>query len=193
MGLLTAAQKLAIPGARTRQRWRIGVPISAGSGSYDWKALGDTDSGEYNKRVVDAGSRDVSAYNISFAEPGKMRVASYTFVCSNDDERLSPSGFNNIWSNDSPPYTAAPIECLVEHLFYLWVAGAWGELTMLSYKGKIQNIEYDEIADQGGIRGAIATIDTEQVGISDVFKRVWQDSDGDDNDTTVDITPAEFA
>ena len=39
-----------------------------------------------------------------------------------------------------------PCECDLEHEVYLWVSGAWSELTMVNYRGQIESVEYDDLA-----------------------------------------------
>ena len=147
MGLLTSAQKAAIAaGAAVRQRWYIYRPTSSGSTNFTGTEIQDDDGGPLS--VVDPGSRDLSAYNVSMAEPGKLGAGLYRIVVDNSGGDFYPDG--EVWKyrdyDGNLIYHASNVECRLYHYVYVLVDGAWSALSFLNYVGQINQVDYDDDA-----------------------------------------------
>ncbi len=180
MGRMTTAQLFAaIANARHRQVWTLYVPQASGSATFDAVTLHDDDSA--TKRVVDPGSREVYGFNVGRMEVGRFEVGEYTMVLDNTDNLLKPLTTTSLFTNPTTAYQAMPQECDLEHKVYLWVNNAWALL--LTYLGRIRDIEYEDSAFLGVATGGLATITSYSKALSDVLDHVWGDADGDDSDT----------
>jgi len=145
MGLLTAAQKAAIAADPVyRQAWYIAVPLFGGSSNFGLNAIHDDDGGPYC--VIDPGTRETSAYNVSTQEPGKLSSGLYRIVLDNSDGGFYPGGeyFRRYNDDGDFIYQANNVECLLYHYVYVRVDGAWSSLSFLDYVGRINQVDYDD-------------------------------------------------
>ena len=192
MALLSAPQIAAIAAeAPLRQFWRIYTPTASGNDPTTAVVVHDDADSSTRKYVVDPGKRKVSAYNVSMKKPGALSAGAYSITCANDDGMFYTATVGNFFFNATGgTYQAAPQECHPEYILYVWSAGAWSEL--LSYRGRITEVEYRDVADMDGPTGATVDIKTEQVGVSKFLRDVWTADDGDDTDTTINVYPQAY-
>jgi hypothetical protein len=188
VGLLTAAQLSAIQsGARVRQVWKIHAPKSSDHNTYLTQTIHD-DYGSL-QTVVDAGKRVVSGYNVSMSEPGELKVGDYTITVDNSSRRFYPGIYDGFFdpSAVAPVYYPEPQECLLEHLVYVMVSGAWSELTGVSYKGRIVDIIFDEGGNHDAAQPGTATITAENNIAAEILRYEWKEDDADDDVTLTTI------
>jgi len=166
MGLLTAAQKAAIAADPVyRQVWYIAVPSDSGGINFNLLAVHDDDGGPY--RIIDPGTRETSAYNVSMQEPGNLSKALYRVVVDNSDGALYPGGSLQVVTDydGNVTYTATAIECRLYHHVYVRVDGAWSPLSFFSYIGRVNDIAYDDDRKTATITStaeSAVALDTEQ-------------------------------
>lgn len=188
MGLLGALLEHVEAGARIRMVWTLQVPRESGGTTLDDVVIHDDDPTENDVRsVIDAGEREVWAYNVSLAEPGKLEVGQYQFVVANPDGLFYTATTGNYFYNSTGSYQADPQECFVNHQLYVRVGGYWIEASNLAYIGKIESIKYHDTGRADGVRPLSATIITRNSGISEILKYIFTEEDGDDVDTGINI------
>jgi len=166
MGLLTAPQKAAIADDPVyRQVWYIAVPVASGSPNFVLTAIHDDDGGPYC--VIDPGNREMSAYNVTMKEPGKLSSGLYRVVLDNSDGEFYPGGEN--WKyrdyDGNLIYQANNVECRIYHYVYVRVDGAWSSLSFLGYVGRINQIDYDDDRKTATLTATMPTavdLETEQ-------------------------------
>ena len=187
MALLSAPQIAAIAAkAPLRQFWRIYTPTASGNDPTTAVVVHDDADSSTRKYVVDPGKRKVTAYNVSMASPGTLAAGTYSITCANDDGMFYTATVGNFFFNATGgTYQAMPQECHLEHILYIWSVGAWSEI--LSYRGRITEVEYRDVANVDGPTGATVDIKTEQVGISELLREAWTVEDGDSVDTGLNI------
>ena len=134
MALLSAPEIAAIAaGAPVRQFWRIYTPTASGNAPVTAVVVHDDADSTTRKYVVDPGRRKVSAYNVSMASPGSLAAGTYSITCANDDGMFYTATSGNFFYNSTgATYQADPQECHLEHILYVWSAGAWSEIFKLS-------------------------------------------------------------
>lgn len=187
MGLLTGTQYDAIADGRPlyRQRWLIGVPDGAG-GDITWTVVHDDLAGPH--RVVDAGSRETMAYNLSLANPGRMPAGLYRFVVANGDGLFYPTTSANYWYESVADYQATPQECYVHHQVYVRVARTdnpavdWSLLEMCEYLGRVVEIEQDDVRQTMTITSVSAAVA--------FLNGTWSEADGHAIDTGMTVRGA---
>ena len=179
MSNLTTAQKTAIAsGAPFRQTFEIGTPRASGSSTFDYATVHDCASGPIC--VTNAGRRTVEAYNVSFAEPGRLSSGLYVFQASNADGKWYTQTTSNHWYNSTGTYQALPKECLVRHKVYVLDSGSWSELSCLAYVGRVIDCEYDDTAD-------MAEISSEAVVLS-ALRVEFKEEDSNSTDTGMNVS-----
>lgn len=180
MGLLSANEKAAIAGAPVyRQVWVISVPRASGSATFDNVTIHDDALGPYC--VKDSGKLDLSAYNVSMQDPGRMASGLFRFEVDNSDGKFNASvgGAGQHFYNTTGTYAAMPSECKMSHYVYAKVAGAWDQLAMLSYGGMILSVEYDD-------NNQTAVIEA-KCHVAVALDGAWEQGDGDETASSVDI------
>lgn len=160
MSILSPAEKIAITaGLPTRQTWSIYVPRSSGSSTFDAVTIHDDDGGP--RCVQKAGRYVVEGFNVSMQRPGRLSTGLYRFVVDNSDSAFSPEAATNHWYNSTGSYQAYPVECHVEHKLYVLAAGSWS--TLVSYRGIVQDVQYDEHKREATIEArALAAVGLER-------------------------------
>lgn len=197
MGLLAGGTLTAILANRGfRQRWSINVPQNANRLTFNAVIFDDYDNIENDaSSVIDAGSREVNAFNVSMQKPGKFGVGGYKFVVRNDDSLWSPNAATNLFQNSSTAYQATPQECEIIHQAYTLNPilesprrGSWIEITEIKYVGRIVRIRSKDTANAiNEPKGKQATVHTEQEAVATLLRRVFTEDDGDAVDTGVNI------
>ena len=182
MGLLGYALPSIKAGQRIEQKWQILAPQSAGSATFQTTTIHD--DGTTTKCVTDAGSRKVTAFNVSLAEPGKLSIGRYSFVVDNTSGMAHPTTSGNWFYNSTGAYQAQPQECLVKHFVYVIDITTLNrtELTCVRYYGRIIDVEYDDGGRPGEAVPGTATIVSES-GLAQAMRYKWSLADGDDVDT----------
>ena len=179
MGFLDTTARLEIIDHQpVQQKFTVYVPAAAGSSSFETNVIHHPSAGI--ECVVDAGSREISGYNVSFATPGQLSRGLYRFTVDNGDGNFYTPATGGLWYHNTGSYTAHPVECEVEHELQVWSPSSDAWLTLLTWRGHIINIEYND-ADR------TATI--ECIGIAAKFlDKTFEADDSDYTDTgeTVD-------
>jgi len=177
MARLSADEIAAIAaGQPVEQDWTVSVPQASGSSTFAAVRLHSDTGGPY--RVTDAGQYTVEGYNVSMAEPGRLRSGMYRFTVDNGDGYLSSYSSTNVWYNTSGSYQADPIECRVAHRVRVrLLSGSWSEI--LYYVGLVDDVQYDET-------NGTATIQCRSISTF-VLDELWTVDDGTDVDTGLNV------
>ncbi len=186
MGLLTTEQITAIQNgtARVRQQWTLIHPISDILDQYTILHDGIT-----IKRVVDAGSREVEAYNQTLMEPGELRIKNYSFTLENGDGYLSTNRPGSIWDQHR---MLDPIETTIDHQFFMIVDGVETELEFMRFHGSIITIDYKSTGtSKNQTVNAVARIVCNNTVISKMMQRTWSSSDGTETDLNYQVDAAQ--
>ena len=179
MGLLSANEKTAIQGEPVyRHIWKILVPQAAGSGTVQSNTIHDDVDGPIC--VTDPGEYAVEGVNQSLGVPGNMTSGMYRFEVANGDGLFYTATSGNWFYNTTGSYQADPIECDLQHIIYVKIAdGSWSLLEMLSYEGKIQDIEYNDNTRTAVIEAkAIAAV---------AMDYEWVNDDGIETETSMNF------
>jgi len=175
MGLLDSGAITAIEaGNRIRQKWVLHVPNTATPASrsdYVERVLEDTADSDIESRVIDAGSRSFSCYNVSIGNPGDLTIPSYAVTFSNIDGEFDPDSTSGFFYNSG--HLALPQRCILEHQVYVW-DNSWVRLPC-GYFGSITKTEYESAFDAGGdtMISGICTICSESAIGNMIFGVEW--------------------
>jgi hypothetical protein len=175
MGLLDSSAVTAIEnGNRIRQVWILHAPNTATPASrsdYTERVLEDTADSGIESRVIDAGSRSFSCYNVSIGNPGDLTIPSYVVTFSNTNGEFDPDSTSGVFCNSG--HLALPQRCILEHQVYAW-NDSWVRLPC-GYFGSIIKPEYELVFNAGGdtVINGVCTIHTESAIGNMIFGVEW--------------------
>jgi len=175
VGLLTTAQKAAIPGNRVRQTWSIIRPTSAGATPSDAVVIGVDDptrTGDTKARVIDKGRRGNSAGNISPKVFGDIDASSYSIVVSNETGYFYRKA-GSAWQYGGG-YISQPRECWIKHEVEVWDGTAWTHLPCSPWIGRVVDVSYEDAISHidGSIISGAAVIRSEGY-LNAILKNTW--------------------
>jgi len=181
MGLLTTEQKAAIKSGtvRVKQEWFFCQPPTKGDQPTSSQLIHD---GLTVKRVMDAGSREIEAYNQTVVLEGELRINNYQFTLNNYDGLFTLDRPGSIWDRGSG-WVTEPVECAIRHKVFLLVNGVWEELSFLQFFGAIIGVAYKSTGtSKGGTVNNEAIITCNNDVITKMMSRDWTHDDGTETD-----------
>jgi hypothetical protein len=185
MGLLTTPEKTGIDnGYPIRQVWKIWCPESVSHSAYGSQTIEDTGDSTVNPRVLDAGERDFSCYNLSIGNPGDFEIPEYTIEVSNAEGEFYPAIAGSFFIHPTTAYEALPQECYLTHEVYV---GSTSNKLPCSYIGSIVSISYEDTSGMDSLKPAMCVIATEPTVISRVLNTEWTE-DVHSNESAVGLS-----
>lgn len=165
MGLLTAPQIAAMPGARIAHKYELLCKYYSSWSSYTTNVLHDDTASPPVRGVLSHGSISNSVGNISPKCFGDIETMRCEITVSNSGDRIYREG---TYSADGIFYTTAgvthrmvyPSEARLKHSVYMMVAGSWSELPCSPWIGRVQDVIYsDDRKEATIIADALAAVE----------------------------------
>jgi len=189
-GLLTAAQLSAIRegNIKVRQKWSMIVPTDFGITTWTTFLFHD-DTDPTKQRVIDAGSRQTSAYNISLKVPGTLRFPKYEIEVDNSDGYFSLYDISGVTQCFDRNYMIYPKKSFLKHEIFLFDPdGTESELPCSPWIGRVIDVIFtDQSRAEKDIVLKIARIVCDQRHAV-YYRRRFNENHGDIFDTGANHT-----